>query len=265
MSIASLDLNRKRFEEARADYKKLLEIDPGNRDAYYSIAFTIWSQWYPAYGSARAKLGMRAEDPGPIADLATRNALRAQWWTLLDEGLWNLNRALEIDPMYSDAMAYMNLFIRERADLRDTKDDYVQDVKQADDWVRKALEAKKAQVGRIQGSTVAPTPPPPPPPPGGAPQRIVIGGNVQSANLVARVDPVYPDLARQAKVEGVVKLRVIVGKDGQVIHIEVLSGHPLLVASAIGAVQQWKYRQTLLNGEPVEVRTDVDVNFALSN
>jgi len=76
---------------------------------------------------------------------------------------------------------------------------------------------------------------------------------------------VYPDAARDARIQGVVKFTAIIDKDGRVANLQVNSGHPLLIPAAIDAVKQWRYRPTLLNGDPVEVRTDVDVNFTLGN
>jgi TonB family protein len=96
------------------------------------------------------------------------------------------------------------------------------------------------------------------------PQRVRVSGGVQSALLVTKVQPVYPPLAVQTRVSGTVKLHAIIGKDGAVQQLELLDGHPLLVQSAVDAVKQWRYRPTLLNGEPVEVDTEIDVIFALT-
>ena len=108
------------------------------------------------------------------------------------------------------------------------------------------------------GSTAAP------PPPKVSPKRITVGGNVQAAHLVNRVQPVYPPLARQTRISGTVKLHAIIGKNGAVEQLQVVSGHPLLVQSALDAVKQWRYQPTLLNGEPVEVDTEIDVIFSLA-
>ena len=97
------------------------------------------------------------------------------------------------------------------------------------------------------------------------PQRITIGGNVQRAKLVSQPKPAYPPLAKQARISGVVHLQAIISKDGTVQDLKVESGHPLLVPAAIEAVKNWVYQQTLLNGEPVEVSTQIDVNFTLSD
>jgi protein TonB len=122
-------------------------------------------------------------------------------------------------------------------------------------------------IGGIIGSV--PTAAPPPPPPvkvekPATPQRIRVGGNVQAANLIRKVTPQYPPLAKQARVQGTVRFQAIIGKDGTIQNLQVISGHPLLVPAATDAVKQWLYRPTLLNGEPVEVVTQIDVNFTLS-
>ena len=87
---------------------------------------------------------------------------------------------------------------------------------------------------------------------------------VAQALLVTRVQPVYPPLARQARIQGTVVLRAIISRDGSIENLTLVSGHPMLVPAAIDAVKQWKYQPYLLNGQPVEVDTEVLVNFALS-
>ena len=96
-------------------------------------------------------------------------------------------------------------------------------------------------------------------------KRITIGGNVQQAKLISQPRPVYPPLAKQARISGVVHLAAVIGKEGNVIDLTVISGHPLLIPSAIEAVKNWVYQTTLLNGEPVEVSTQIDVNYTLSD
>jgi len=103
-----------------------------------------------------------------------------------------------------------------------------------------------------------------PPPPKVVPKRVMVGGNVQAARLVNKVQPLYPPLARQTRISGTVKLHAIIGKDGTVQQLVMVSGHPLLVQAALDAVRQWRYQPTLLNGEPVEVDTEIDVIFSLA-
>jgi len=105
---------------------------------------------------------------------------------------------------------------------------------------------------------------PPAPPPSSGVQRIRVGATVQQSNRLRSVDPVYPPLARQARIQGVVRFTAIIGKDGTIQNLTLVSGHPLLLEAARQAVSQWQYKPTLLNGEPVEVVTTIDVNFTLS-
>ena len=144
-SIASLYLYQKDWAPAREWYQRLIKVDPTSTVGYYSLGFIAWSEWYPEYGKARASLGMKLEDPGPIKDKKVREELKAKYGPVIDDGLKALDKALEIDKEYDDAMAYENLLIRERADLADSKEEYEKDIKTADDWVARALEAKKVK------------------------------------------------------------------------------------------------------------------------
>ena len=104
--------------------------------------------------------------------------------------------------------------------------------------------------------------PPPPKPKQTGPIRV--GGNVQAARILNRVQPMYPPLARQTRISGTVRLHAIISKDGKIQQLEVMSGHPLLQQAALDAVRQWRYQPTLLNGDPVEVDTTIDVIFSLN-
>jgi TonB family protein len=99
--------------------------------------------------------------------------------------------------------------------------------------------------------------------PGAVPQRIKVGGNVQAAMVIRKVQPIYPADAKAGRVSGTVQLAVVIGKDGTIQEIHSLGGPASLVQSAFDAVKQWVYRPTLLNGQPVEVETTVDVNYTL--
>jgi protein TonB len=96
------------------------------------------------------------------------------------------------------------------------------------------------------------------------PQRVRVSQGVSAGLLVRRVNPTYPPLARQARIQGQVILRAVISKDGSIEGLTLVSGHPMLAPAAIDAVKQWKYKPYLLNGEPVEVDTEVLVNFTLS-
>ena len=94
--------------------------------------------------------------------------------------------------------------------------------------------------------------------------RLRVGGNVQSARLVTKVPPLYPPLAKQARIQGTVRFTTLIGADGHVRELLLEAGHPLLIDSAMTAVRQWIYQPTLLNGNPVEVVTSIDVNYTLT-
>jgi len=100
--------------------------------------------------------------------------------------------------------------------------------------------------------------------PAAVPGQIRVGAQVQAANLINQVRPEYPPLAKQARVQGTVTFGVTIAKDGTIANLNLISGPPLLVQAAQQAVQQWQYKPTLLNGQPVEVVTTIDVNFTLS-
>jgi len=119
--------------------------------------------------------------------------------------------------------------------------------------------------GLLPGIAIQPLPAPIPvvkPQPQAAPVRI--GSGVQSAKLMFGPKPAYPPLARATRTQGTVKIQALIGRDGVIGNLQVVSGAPLLIAAAIEAVQRWRYQPTLLNGEPVEVITEIDVNFTLS-
>jgi len=113
---------------------------------------------------------------------------------------------------------------------------------------------------RLDTATAPPPPPAAPPPPG----TLRVGQNAAQINLINKTPPAYPALAKAARVQGTVNFEVTIGKDGHVENLKLLSGPPLLVQAAMEAVRQWVYKPTLLNGEPMNVLTTVEVNFTLS-
>jgi protein TonB len=92
----------------------------------------------------------------------------------------------------------------------------------------------------------------------------LVVSNLGEGSLLRRVQPTYPALARQARIQGPVELQAIISKAGTIEHLVVVRGHPMLAAAALEAVRQWRYRPYLLNHEPIEVETEITVNFVLS-
>jgi len=93
--------------------------------------------------------------------------------------------------------------------------------------------------------------------------RIRVGGMIEQAKLIFQPSPEYPQLAKMARIQGTVRLEAVIAKDGTIEELKLVSGHPLLVKAAMDAVWHWRYQPTQMNGEAVEVITEVDVNFTL--
>ncbi len=142
-SMASLYFNMTEFDLAKETYRDLLEAHPDNKEALYTIGVINWSITFPRDMEVRASLGMRPEDPGPIKDEEARLELAEEHLPLIEEGLDALNKAIEIDPQYDDAMAYVNLLYRQRADISESSEEYEKYNTMADEWVQKSLETKK--------------------------------------------------------------------------------------------------------------------------
>jgi tetratricopeptide (TPR) repeat protein len=152
-SIASLYFNQKKLDEAREWNQKLIASHPNNKEAYYTLGVIAWTKTFQKRMEARAKLGMKPEDPGPLKDKKVREEVAAQNLPTVEEGIKHLEKALEIDKEYDDAMAYLNLLHRERADLQESADAYKKDIEVADNWVQKTLETKKIKQQRQEKAT----------------------------------------------------------------------------------------------------------------
>jgi hypothetical protein len=147
-SIASLFFHQKKWAEAEEWNKKLLAVDDKNKEGYYTLGVIAWTKSFSKRMEARAKLGMKPEDPGPIKDKKVREQLRGELLGMINEGIANLDKSLAVDAEYDDAMAYLNLLHRERADLQDSLDEHKKDTATADAWVEKTMETKKVKQER---------------------------------------------------------------------------------------------------------------------
>ncbi len=150
---SSLTEKMKQFDVAADWYKKLAAVDPNEKEAFYSLGVVAWSKFYPAWMEARTKLGMKPETPGPIKDKKVRVELQDKYSAIISEGIENLQKAMVIDKEYDDAMAYLNLLHRERADIADTDAGYAKDTEIADQWISKALETRKIKSERAASKT----------------------------------------------------------------------------------------------------------------
>jgi tetratricopeptide (TPR) repeat protein len=149
--IAYLYLQMKQFDKAKEFYRKATELDPNDPEPYYSVAVIDWTQTYQPRMEERAKLGLKPDEP--LKDKKVCAALKEKNASNIQEGIDNLKKALDLRPDYDDAMAYMNLMYRERADVTcDNPAARAADLKTADEWVDKTLAVKKAKAEKQPGA-----------------------------------------------------------------------------------------------------------------
>jgi tetratricopeptide (TPR) repeat protein len=153
--IAYLYLQMKKFEDAKTFYRKALELDPNDPEPYYSVAVIDWTQAYQPRMEERAKAGLKPEE-WLMKDKGNKKVcemLRDKNSDVIKDGIAMLDKALVLRPDYDDAMAYMNLMYRERADLQcDDPEAHAGDLKTADDWVDKTMATKKAKAEKQPGA-----------------------------------------------------------------------------------------------------------------
>lgn len=163
-SLASLWYLAKDLPTAAEWNKRVLDLDPNNKEAYYTLGVLAWLNFLPADRAARSELGMTPQQQSPLAADAKGKTLasdlKAKYWQSLTEGIDDETKALAIDPQYENAMSYQNLLIRYRADLDDTQEAYNADIREADAWMGKALAAMKAKTAKNVAASEAGPPTP---------------------------------------------------------------------------------------------------------
>ena len=246
--ITDPDQRLRKTDEARSWYERIVALYPDQKESYYWLGVIAWSKYYPRWMSARDQAGMKLSDPGPIPDTTVRKQLRDRYASAIETGIFNLEKALQKDPKYDDAMTYMSLLIRARGDLADTQEESLRDAQIAYEWAKKAHENQNSDAPDLPAALLSP----------GGP-----GNGIVKVKLVRKVDPIYPAQAQAAGVLGTVRFRAFIGKDGHVQDLELISGHPLLVQSAREAARLWQFEPAVVNGEPVEAVTQAEVKFML--
>ncbi len=154
-SIASLYYNMKKFDDAKKYNRMVSDIDPNDPDPYYSIGVIDWATCYQPRMEERAKLGLKPEEnlnPKNKDQKKVCEELKTKNLPFITEGIENLNKAIQLRPDYDDAMAYLNLMYREKADVEcDDLAARQEDLKTADGWVDKTLATKKAKAEKQPG------------------------------------------------------------------------------------------------------------------
>jgi tetratricopeptide (TPR) repeat protein len=137
-----------KLSKAAEWYNKLIELNPNKKEAYYTLGVIAWAQTYPRRMTTRSELGLKPDAPGPIKDKAKREELREKNLAIVEKGITYLEKAISLDEEYDDAMAYINLLYRERADIQEDAAAYEKDLETADNWVEKSLSIKKIKAAR---------------------------------------------------------------------------------------------------------------------
>ncbi len=150
--IASLYFNMHKFEDAKLYHRKVLAVDPNDPETYYSIGVIDWTESYQVDQEKRATLGLKATDPWGKKDEKTCEEVKAANEDKVRDGINMLNKAMELRPDYDDAMAYLNLLYRQKADI-ECGDDAARaaDLKTADEWQDKTLAIKRAKAEKQTG------------------------------------------------------------------------------------------------------------------
>jgi tetratricopeptide (TPR) repeat protein len=154
--IAYLYLNMKKFDEAKKYYRQASDVDPNDPEPYYSVGVIDWTACYAPRMEERAKLGLKPDEslnPKNKEQKKACNELKEKNWPAIQEGIESLNKAIQLRPDYDDAMAYMNLMYREKADVEcDDLAQRAEDLKTADSWVDKTMATKKAKAEKQPGT-----------------------------------------------------------------------------------------------------------------
>jgi TonB family protein len=256
-------------------------------------AFPLYGAGVPAAtaGAASAPQAQATRPPRDPQSPATYHRLAVEYWEqaykdlsltpearleVVKKGLAQEERALELNPDYVDALIYKNILLRMQANLTTDRAEQADLIAQADTIRNRAVALRKAQGLPKTGQATGAPPPPPPPPPAPiteataayrqaieAHRPIRIGGAIATPMKVRDVKPIYPPIAQQARVQGVVIVEAVVDETGHVAATRVLRSIPLLDAAAVEAVEQWEFTPTLMNGVPTSVIMTLTVNFSL--
>lgn len=261
---------RARFDDFVSTLERCAADDPSDPTGHQLLAMFLWDKVF--------------------RDTALSDVQRLAY---AERGLRAVERALAIDKDFLEAVVYKGLLLRLKA--RDTTNAVQQKrlLDEANALSERARVLREAgvplrRIGERFAGLAPPSPPAPPPPPsapggggvtGGVPggvvvaeppaappppQAVRVGGAIKEPKRLKNVPPAYPDIAKQARVQGVVILECTISPEGKVIDVKILRGIPLLDQAAVDAVKQWVYAPTLLNGVPVPVIMTVTVNFTLS-
>jgi TonB family protein len=249
VELAALLNKQNRFDELIAALRGAAALEPASAEPQHRIATYYWEK-------ARADAALDA----------------AKKQDYIQQGLDAEDRALAIKPDYMEALVYKNILLRLKANAISDPTEQKRLIAEADGLRNRVLAMQRDQ--RVPSETPAPGAPSPPPPPFigfseayeqtlARLQPLRVGGNLKTPTKTKDVKPVFPPIAQSARVQGVVILEVVIDEDGSIANAKVLRSIPLLDEAALGAVSQWRFTPTELNGRGVGVIMTVTVNFTL--
>lgn len=143
------------LEDAKKWNERRIEVDPKDAEAYYYLGVISWAQAFPVIQTQRVDEHMKPDDPGPLKNPKVRAEMKAKFEKTIDDGIEDLKKCLALDKQNDNAMTYMNLLLRKKADLEDTPEAARADIAQAEQWFNKSLETKKWKASQPQKSTQA--------------------------------------------------------------------------------------------------------------
>jgi tetratricopeptide (TPR) repeat protein len=141
------------LDEAQKWNRRRIEVDPKEAEAYYYLGVIDWAKAFTPIRAARVQLKMTATEPGPIKDPKVRADLKDKYGKIVDDGISDLKKCLDLDKENEDAMSYINLLLRSKADLEDSPEASKSDIAQAEDWSNKSLDMKRIKASRPQKKT----------------------------------------------------------------------------------------------------------------
>jgi TonB family protein len=250
LELAALMNRQNRFEDVIAALRGAAALEPANPEPQHRIGVYYWEK-------------SRAD--------ATLDAAKRQYY--IQQGLEAEDRALAIKPDYMEALTYKNILLRLKANAISDPIEQKRLIDEADGLRNRVLVMQRDR--QESGAAAAPGAPPPPPPPSSLSfsepyeqtlarlQPVRVGGDIRTPTKTKDVKPVFPPIAQSARVQGVVILEVVIDQDGSIANAKVLRSIPLLDEAALGAVSQWRFAPTELNGRAVGVVMTVTVNFTL--
>ncbi len=251
-----------KLDEVQILYLKANSIDSRNVDALYHLGIVSWMKVFPAVVAARREAAMDPETPGPVRDRSSRAVLNAKYRADIDYAIATLEQAIALDPSNNDAMAYLQMAYRARADLKDTLSQWEEDQNAAGRWREKAYD-----IGSAKQRISVPEPQRPAQPPSWAVVFLPSAMAVDSAEMEKRLIHWTPGVCPAGlHLEGAapaIALSAVIDRDGSVLYLERSDGPIELADSAIESAKHWTYKPALMmNGNAVMVKTTVVVPFA---